>query len=252
MIRSNRRRKAGRKTAVARHIVQGVLRGLAVSLLVTLLVAGGWWLNQALTIQSWQIHGVSEELEIAIEEELKGLQPLDLVHAWPSHLRSHLLGALPDLAEVNIVRRLPDRLEIGATMRMPVGLWRGAEGAVQLVDGRGLAYRPLKAGEVLDLPLLRVSADELDESVGLLLKLKQEDALRYARLSEWIGETDTWKLNFDRGRCWLLPRGSLAGKRIEQVLALMQGNRWKHGDWRIDVRAENRWFIRKSKLGGMV
>jgi len=252
MIRSNRRRKPGRKAASVRRIMRGLLQGLALSALASLMVTGGWWLNRALTVQTWQIHGVPEILEVAIEKELKGQEPLDLVHAWPSRLRIHLLGAIPDLAEVNIVRQLPDRLEISATMRMPVGLWRNSKGTVQLVDGQGLAYRPLKAGEMLDLPLLRVSAEELGESVALMLKLKQEDETRYARLSEWIGEGDAWKLNFERGRSWLLPRGSLAGDRMEQVIALMQGPRWKNGDWRIDVRADNRWFIRKSKLGGMV
>jgi len=252
MSRTNRRRKPARKGVVLRSILRGVSRTLAVLSLAGLMFASGWWLNQALTVQAWQIHGIPEPLEIAMEEKLKALQPLDLLHAWPSHLRIQLLQSLPDLAEVNIARQLPDRLEITATMRMPVALWRHAQGPVQLVDGHGVAYRPLKAGEAIDLPFLRVSADELDEAMTLLLKLKQMDVSRYAQLSEWVSETGGWKLNFDRGRCWLLPHGDLADDRMEQVLTLMQNDRWKHGDWRIDVRADTRWFIRKSKLGGMV
>jgi len=252
MSRPNLRRNPARRTVTLRRILRGLSRGLAVLSLAGLMLAAGWWLNQALTVQSWQIHGVSEPLEISMEEKLKDLQPLDLLHAWPSRLRTHLLSSMPDLAEVNIARRLPDRLEITATMRMPVALWRNAQGAVQLVDGMGTAYRPLKAGEVLDLPFLRVSAEELDESMALLLKLKQMDISRYAHLSEWVSEAGGWKLYFERGRCWLLPRGTQAGERMGQVLALMQDHRWKHGDWRIDVRADSRWFIRKSKPGGMV
>jgi len=252
MSRSNRRRKPARKGVALRSILRSVGRGLAALSVAGVMFAAGWWLNQALTVQTWQIHGVSEPLEIAMEEKLKELQPLDLMHAWPSHLRTQLLNSLPDLAEVNIARHLPDKLEINATMRMPIALWRNGRGPVQLVDGLGVAYRPLKAGETLDLPFLRVPSDELDEAMVLLLKLKQMDVSRYTQLSEWVSETGGWKLNFERGRCWLLPHGELAGERMKQVLALMRDDRWKHGDWRIDVRADTRWFIRKSKLGGMV
>jgi len=252
MSRQNRRRSSARRTVVFRRILHALGRGLAVLSLAGLMAAAGWWLNQAFTVQSWQIHGVSGSLEIAMQGTLKDMQPLDLLHAWPSRLRTRLLTGMPDLAEVNIARRLPDRLEIAATVRMPVALWRNAKGLVLLVDGQGAAYRPLKAGEKLDLPLLRVPADQLDESMALLLQLRQQDAARYAQLSEWVAEADGWKLNFERGRCWLLPRGEQAAQRIRQVLALMQDRRWKHGDWRIDVRAESRWYIRKSKPGGMV
>jgi len=252
MSQTNRRRAQPRSSFSPKRMLHALLKGMAVLSVGGLLLASGWWLNQALTVKSWQVHGVSEELESAIDKQLGGMQPLDLVHAWPSVLRSRLLASLPDLAEVNIARHLPDRLEIAATMRMPVALWRDSNGAVQLVDGKGSAYRPLKPGEGVDLPLLRVSGDALGESVSLMLRLKQIDGVRYAQLSEWIGEPDCWKLNFDRGRSWLLPRGELAAVRIGQVMNLMQDRRWKDGDWRVDVRASTRWFIRKSKLGGMV
>lgn len=252
MSQLNRRRPPARSGVSARRALLGLLRGVAVASVAGLLLAAGWWLNQALTVQSWQIHGVPEQLETAIDRQLGEMRPLDLVHAWPSVLRARLLGSLPDLAEVNIARHLPDRLEISATMRMPVALWSDTSGTVQLVDGKGTAYRPLKAGEGVDLPVLRVPAEEVAESVALMLRLRQMDEARYARLSEWIGEPDGWKLNFDRGRCWLLPRGELAAGRIGQVVALMRDARWKDGDWRVDGRASTRWFIRKSKLGGMV
>lgn len=251
MSQANRRHAPARSMLPARRMLFGLLRGMALASAFCLLLAAGWWLNQALTVQSWQVQGVPEVLETAIDRQLGEMQPLDLVHAWPFVLRARLLSSLPDLAEVNIARHLPDRLEISATMRMPVALWSDASGSVQLVDGDGLAYRPLKPGEGLDLPLLRVPPDEVRESVLLMLRLKQMDNARYANLSEWIGEPDGWKLNFDRGRCWLLPRGELAVERIGQVMALMQDRRWKNGDWRVDVRASTRWFIRKSKPGGM-
>jgi len=252
MSQMNRRRSPAGSHVSFRRVLRSLLRGVAVLSLVGLLAAAGWWLNQALAVQSWQVHGVPEPMEIAIGEQLNAMQPLDLVHAWPSRLRARLLSSLPDLAEVNISRHLPDRLEIAATMRMPVALWRDAQGVVQLVDGKGSPYRPLKPGDMLDLPLLRMPADDVRESVALLLRLKQMDDARYASLSEWASDEGGWRLNFDRGRCWFLPRGPQAIGRIKQVLALTQDKRWKDGDWRIDVRAATRWFIRKSKLGGMV
>jgi len=257
MSRVNRRRAPARKAVskkfvTGKALMHGLLRTVAMSGIAAVLLAAGWWLNQALSVQSWQIRGVPEPLEVAIDKQLGGMQPLDLVHAWPSALQGRLLDSLPDLAEVNIARKLPDRLVISASMRMPVALWRDKDGVVQLVDGKGIAYRPLRPGEGQDLPLLRVAAENVAESVMLMLRLKQMDDARYASLSEWIGEPDGWRLNFDRGRCWLLPRGELAAPRMTRVLALMRDSRWKNGNWRVDVRASTRWFIRKSKPGGMV
>lgn len=250
--RMNRRRSPERTPLNLRRMLRGLLRGVAAIGICALFVGTGWWLNRALTVTNWQINGVPEGMEAAIDRQLDAMRPLDLVHAWPASLRRRLLDSLPDLAEVNISRHLPDSLQINASLRMPVALWRDADGVVQLVDGEGKAYRPLKAGDALDLPLLRVSREDVDRSVALLLRLKQVDESRYAALSEWIDEPDGWRLNFDQGRCWLLPRGPVAAKRIAQVDALMQQARWQDGGWRVDVRAPTRWFIRKSKPGGMV
>jgi cell division protein FtsQ len=252
MSQANRRRTPPRFAGMGKRLLHGLGHGLMIALLLGLIGGSGWWLNRSLVVHAWEIHGVPEGMQAAIGEQLKHMQPLDLLHAWPSRLQADLLQHLPDLAEVNITRILPDRLEITATMRQPVALWRGKQGTVQLVDGMGVAYRPLKAGEMLDLPLLRMPEDDLQESATLLLRLKQMDATRYARLSELISEDGGWRLNFDQGRCWLLPRGAQAETRMQQVLALLQEDRWKEGDWRIDARATTRWFIRKSKSGGMV
>jgi len=253
MSRQNARRKPVHSMRPVMQRLWGWTLPCAVVLGISgALAAGGWWMNQALTVHAWQIRGVPEALEVAIEKELQASEPLDLVHAWPSLLRARLLARLPDLAEVNIARELPDRLLINATRRMPVALWRNPQGVVLLVDGRALAYRELAAGEMADLPLLRVSSASLERSVAMLLRLRQEDVGRYAQLSEWIEEHDGWRLNFERGNCWLLPEGAAAAPRMQKLIALMRQPRWQKGNWRIDVRADTRWFIRKSKLGGMV
>lgn len=252
MSRANRRRTPPRFAGMGRRVLHATAHALTIALLIVLVGGTGWELNRSLVVRTWQIHGVPEGMQDAIGEQLNQMQPLDLWHAWPSRLQADLLQHLPDLAEVNITRILPDRLEITATMRQPVALWRSKQATVQLVDGQGVAYRPLKAGEMLDLPLLRMPGDDLQEGATLLLRLKQMDAARYARLSELLAEDGGWRLNFDQGRCWLLPRGAQAEPRMQQVLALLHKDPWKEGDWRIDARAASRWFIRKSKSGGMV
>ena len=251
--RSNRRRQsAGKRKQAWRAVLYRLLRVTTALALTAALGGGGWWLNRMLQVESWRIDGVSEPIEIAIEKQLQVMQPLDFVHAWPSRLRQALLANVPDLADVNITRRLPGRLEIVATARQPVAMWQGQGGKVLLVDGFGHAYRPLRAGEMLDMPLLRVSENEIGESVHLLLRLKQLDADRYRQLSEWRSEDDGWRLNFERGRCWMLPRGERAAPRMRAVVALLKQPRWRRGDWRVDARFATRWFIRKSKSGGIV
>jgi len=251
--RSNRRRKPVCSRKQALHtLLRWFARATTAVALVAALGGGGWWLNRTLQVESWRIDGVSEPLEISIEKALQTMQPLDLVHAWPSRLREALLARIPDLADINIIRRLPGHLEIRASARQPVALWQGEDSKVWLVDGFGNAYRPLNAGEMLDLPLLRVSKNDIGESVNLLLKLKQQDADRYMQLSEWRTEDGGWRLNFERGRCWLLPRGEMAMQRMQAVIDLLGQPRWRQGDWRVDARFATRWFIRKSKLGGIV
>lgn len=252
MRQANRRRTPPRFAGIGKRLLHGLGRGLMVTLVFGLIGGSAWWLNRTLVVHDWNIHGVPKGMQVAIGKELKRMQPLDLLHARPSRLRADLLQHLPDLAEVSITRILPDRLKIRAAMRRPVALWRGDQSTVQLVDVQGFAYRPLKAGEMLDLPLLRMPKDDLHQAVILMLNLKQLDANRYAQLSEFISEDGGWRLNFDQGRCWLLPRGAQAETRMQQVLNLLQEDRWKGGDWRIDARAATRWFIRKSKPGGMV
>ncbi|RMD61068.1 MAG: hypothetical protein D6824_08480 [Planctomycetota bacterium] len=162
-----------------------------------------------------------------------------------------MLAALPDLADVEITRRLPDRLEIRGVPRRPVALWRASDG-VMLVDGRGTPYRRLGRGEAADLPLVRAPRERLDEAVRLMRGLRRLDARRLKRLSEVIAETDGWRLDFSRGEAWLLPAGPAVERRIRRILALLETRRWRRDAWQVDARQADRWFIRKSRLGGVV
>jgi len=235
------------KRAIKRigHLCAGVA-------VLAFLLTSAWWLNQALSVDTWTIRGVPEYLETAIDKEMNGMESLDFVHAWPSRVRRILLARLPDLADVSIARRLPDRLEIIAKERVPVALWQDLNGKVSLVDGKAVPYRGLQRGEQLDLPLLRTVRPDLSDAVKLILAMKRINHGRYTHLSELIGESDSWQLNFERGRSWLLPRAANNDRRMQVLAVLMQQKRWRGEDWRIDARLPTRWFIRKSKMGGVV
>lgn len=250
-IRVNRKRRAARKVRMKNIARRMGHLGLGIGAMA-LLAGGGWWLNQALSVRIWSVRGVPEQLETAIDQTLTAMQPLDFVHARPARLRRLLLARLPDLADANIARRLPDRLDITASKRIPVAVWQSGGGRIFLVDGRAAPYRKLRKGEHPDLPLLRMSEPDLKEAVRLLLTLKQQNSEGYAHLSEWISEGRAWRLNFERGQSWLLPHNNDAGQRLTGLFALMQKKRWHGGDWRIDARLSGRWFVRKSKPGGVI
>jgi len=82
--------------------------------------------------------------------------------------------------------------------------------------------------------------------------VRRLDARRWKRLSEMIAGTDGWRLDFARGEAWLLPAGPAVEGRIRRMLALLGTPRWRRGAWRVDARLPDRWFIRKSRLGGVV
>lgn len=250
MIRRNRKHRVATGSRM-KHALKRMGRLCAGAAGLALILAGGWWLNQAWSVDVWTIRGVPPYLKTAINTELGTMKTLDFIHAWPSRLRRELLDRLPDLADVEIARRLPDRMTIVARARVPIALWQDPDGQVSLVDGNAVPYRVLRRGEQLDLPLIRAARSDLGDAMKLLLAVKQGNGNRYANLSELISEDNDWRFNFDRGQSWLLPRGNDA-RRIRDVIALMQQKRWRGGSWHVDARLPTRWFIREAKIGGVV
>lgn len=246
MIRHNRKRRVttGIRMKYVLKRMGHVCAGVAG---VAFILASGWWLNQAWSVDAWTIRGVPPYLKTAIDTELSTMKTLDFIHAWPSRLHRELMARLPDLADVEIARSLPDRLTIIARERVPVALWQSPDGKVLLVDGQAVPYRALRRGEPLDLPLVRAARSDLGDAMKLLLAVKRGNGNRYANLSELIHEGNDWRFNFERGQSWLLPHGD-DGQRIRDVIALMQQKRWRGGSWRIDARLPARWFIRASKM----
>jgi len=251
VIRPNRKRRQTRRSRM-KHTLKRMGHLCAVVAGLTLILTSAYWLNQALSVEAWTIRGVPENLETAINTEINAMQTRDFIHARPSILRHTLLARLPDLADVSIARRLPDSLEITARERVPVALWQSQAGKVSLVDGRAVAYRGLRHGEQLDLPLLRMPQTNLGDAVNILLAMKRKNAGRYEHLSELIGEGSSWRFNFEQGQSWLLPNGNASGQRMQDLIVLMRQKRWRGENWRIDARLPTRWFIRKSKMGGVV
>ena len=224
---------------------------------IALLVAGGLavagnTVNQALSVQSWQIESADPFLRQAINKALAGMQPLDFLHSHPARLHDQLLAALPDLADIRIARHLPNRLDIVPVARFPVALLQQGE-TLKLVDNEGHAYESQRTGVAWDLPVLRVKQQHLPAAGRLLSQLREMDSDRFSRLSECrFVPPSSWNLYFEQGQRWLLEAKS-AQKRIPELLAMLNKPRWKNRAWRVDARMDSRWFFRNgNKYGGAI
>jgi len=251
MSRDNRRRidpevvRQHRRRWLSRVLKSGLLGS---AMLAT--AAGLWWLNDAMRIESWSVEGPAE-LQTAVELELtREKDQLDLIHAWPSRLREQLLAAVTDLDDILITRQLPDHLQLVAIPRVPVALWQNDD-TVWLVDDKANAYRALKAGESPDLPLLRITDNELADSVRLLTALQAANRDKLAKLSELRADSDDWRLYFARGELWLLPRQHTA-RQLARLNHILNSPHWKSGVWRVDARTATRWYLRPASQGGVI
>lgn len=235
---------------------RNALRMAGRSFLGIVVVAGltlaGVGLNRAFRVDHWHISGVDPALAHAIEHQLTQMGPMDFIHSRPASLRERLVTAIPDLAAISISRHLPHSLEIKATARVPVAFWQGPQKGIWLVDSKGLAYRKLQPDEHYDLPLLRMPGATLGQAVALLQTMQKIAPERCATLSEFIVRSNAWKMDFDHGQSWLLPRGDKAVRDLHKLVALMHSSRLQGGNWKVDARMDTRWFIRKAGEGGVV
>ncbi|MFQ5356525.1 MAG: cell division protein FtsQ/DivIB [Mariprofundaceae bacterium] len=219
---------------------------------ITLLASGvgfvSYMANEAFDIRHLHILDADQSLKIAIQEELGRL---DFIHSRPARIRRILRESLPDIADVRVERRLPHTLVISTQVRQPVALWADHEN-IYLVDVEGFPYRQMRQSEDLDLPLVRLSADQLPEAIQLLTTLMAVDQKQSGRLSECLYDDSTWKLYFDSGQRWLLPGGSRTEDVIRRLYALMNKAPWRNGIWQVDARYPDRWFIRQARHGGII
>jgi len=216
------------------------------------LIFGLWSLNQALTVTQWNIHAPAK-LKSNIEHVLNRMGSMDFWHSRPSLLRQQLLQQVPDLAEVNIQRQLPHALNIHVTPRLPIALWLNPKtSSLYLADNHGNAYRARNYGEELDLPVLRMEKEQLHDACKWLAQLKATQPQWFARSSEMFASYDGWKLNLSSGHQWQLPLGKRAIDELPQITKLLSQPRWHAGNWRIDTRLENRWFLRPATHEGVI
>ncbi|MFQ5581234.1 MAG: cell division protein FtsQ/DivIB [Mariprofundaceae bacterium] len=219
-----------------------------------LILAGGtgFWLNRELSVTHWDISAPAELIR-PIEQQLIAMPKLDFLHSRPASVRTALMQSIPDIAEVHVKRILPDALYIQAHARVPIALWQDEDGAIRLVDRHGHAYRETRFGEIHDLPVLRLPQQYLAKASALLITLRQQDAGRYAHISELASTHDSWKLYFERGQYWMIPHTAEAmQQRVKNLIALLSQPRWRNKKWRVDARMETRWFIRPAKQEGVI
>jgi cell division septal protein FtsQ len=251
MSRQNQHRVSPEERLASRHkFWLGLRRGL-----LTITVAGGitgtgWWLNEAFSVNKWQIDG-DITLKAAIDQQLSAMTDKSYLQTRPARLHDQWLAAIPDLADVQITRILPDTLHITTVAREPVALWEDESGAIHLVDGHSRAYRALRQGESPDLPLLRISSRELDHAYPLLQAFNQQQIRDMNNLSEVRSSDASWIMYFSNGERWLLPHHSEAAV-FSQLNNILSQPRWRKRSWRIDARTTSRWFIRPAKQGGVI
>jgi len=244
-VRQNQRRVKPKKPRVwGVNWKPRMLRiGMLVLFLLVLFVCARA-LNTAFAVTHWQIDA-SPSMEKQISVVLQ-TQNLDFWHARPVVLRQKLLHAIPDLEDVMMQRQLPDSLNIQVSLRQPMGLWENEQGVVYLVDEHGVAYRALKQGENVDLPMLRMRKQYLQAASDMLDALLISSPKWFASSSEVFTDGLGWKLNFNQGQQWLLPFGAKAVHNVALLSEIMQERPWKTQKWRVNTRMDNRWFFREA------
>ncbi len=211
---------------------------------------GLYALNSALAVRAWQVQCDDPLLQQAISSRLREMGSLDFLHSRPGVLSTRLRALEPDIATVEIERVLPHRLRIRAMIRQPLALWAADDGRVMLVDSGGVTYRPIRRGERLELPLLRCAdASVVKRLVGLLRHVQQRQPIRLAMISELIVAHGMVRVNMNRGAQWRFPLDNRANSRADHILALLEKAPWHHGQWKIDARQEDRWFVRAGNSG---
>jgi cell division septal protein FtsQ len=221
-------------------------QGVAMGLVVAAISFGVWKLNTQCSVSYWDIEA-APHVQKQIQAYLEKQKDLDYWHTRASVLQSGLIAHIPDIAHIQINRILPDGLLVQAIARQPMALWKDEQAqVVKLVDEKGVAYRALKRGEMVDLPVLRVSKEALPQAVKLLQALNKYNVRKWLGLSELILADDGWRLNFSHGEQWKVAKNHLE-KNLIQVINVLDAPRWAKGHWRIDARIPERWFIRPAK-----
>ncbi|HID36234.1 MAG TPA: hypothetical protein EYP39_02480 [Ghiorsea sp.] len=229
-----------------RQWLQPLLRGVVISSALVLCGVGVWKLNDQLSVSYWDIDA-APHVQAQIEAYLEQQPNKDYWHTRAAKLQQTLIIQVPDIAQLQVSRILPDGLLIKAQARIPMALWKDEQAQqVMLIDETGMAYRALKWGESIDLPVLRAESVQLEAATQMLLTLNKYDVRKLLNLSELIAADNGWRLNFTQGEQWFVAAASIEHD-VTQILNLLNKPRWAQGNWRIDARIPERWFIRPAR-----
>jgi len=255
MSRANTRRVNKAELQQRRRIVfRHISRISAGMLTVALSFSAMMVLNQSFSVSSWEIDVAdgNHQLKQQVDTAMQSLPAYDFWSTRPSALRDHLLESVADLENIEIRRTLTGSLQLQAIARTPAGLWQSGDGDIYLVDRHGAAYRKLAAAESADLPLLRIGKADIGAAVDLLQAMRSGQSARYRQISELLADSSNWKINFNQGQQWMISRNQDIEYAVNRIGNLLAKPRWRSGHWRIDARAENRWFIRPSRQEGVI
>ncbi|MDQ6989326.1 MAG: hypothetical protein Q9M19_05535 [Mariprofundaceae bacterium] len=235
------------RVSATNSIYRPWLQPMLWSLVVLVVILSMWRLNQALAVSQWEIQA-EQGLKQQIDDFLSQQEHMDFWSSRASVLQTQLFAAIPDIQDVEVRRVLPDGLFVQAVGRVPLALWTDSQGqAVMLLDYKANAYRALKAGEAVDLPVMRLPKADLQHALKLL-RLLQVDEKRMSALSEVIVEGQRWRLNFGHGEQWQLHVSNLE-QDLQRIMHILEQSRWNSAYWRMDARIPQRWFIRPAMQG---
>ena len=240
----NRRRKSGDKPVRKLLNFKPWLQVMTIGALMIGIAVGMHDLNQRFTVKALEIKA-DQSVKQQVERYLASKGEMTFWQSRAGLLQRELLAEIPDIESMEISRVLPDRLHIMTKSRVPIALWE-TSGGVMLVDESSTAYRALKRGENLDLPILRMAKPELEKATALMAKMGMYDDQRMHMLSEVVVEQNQWRFNFAYGEQWQFNEEGME-QNLQQVMHILTTPRWAQGHWRMDARIPQRWFIRPAK-----
>lgn len=209
-----------------------------------------WALNQQFEIQDWKIAAaMPADMTRQLDQAMQAYPEGGFWQTRPAAIRSYLLAKIPDIESIDVQRQLPGDIRLQPSLRTPLALWQDAQGKVMLMDEHGLPYRPIKADELADLPLLRATSDALPEIAATLAVMQQSLPAAYARLSEITVEERNVRMNFDHGQQWLMARADTSIRNMQKLDQILEMPRWRNGLWKADMRLASRWFLRPAGKG---
>lgn len=176
----------------------------------------------------------------ALDQRSRAMPLVDL-----AGVRERLLK-YPYIEDARVSRRLPDTLAIHIVERVPAAVWQ-RQGALVLVDEKGVSLEPVSREAMPDLPLLVGENANLQVGARRTL-LNAAPALKpLVKAATWIGNR-RWDLTFDTGEKLQLPEGDADAAKALVKFAELDGTQrlLNRGIVSFDMRDPDKMVIRKT------